>query len=34
MFWMRDKAEVEVVDFLLQVKNCMVSEISKNFVAY
>ncbi len=26
MFWMRDKAEVEVVDFLLQVKSCMVSE--------
>ncbi|XP_064399646.1 protein DENND6A-like [Halichondria panicea] len=23
MFWMRDKAEVEVVDFLLQVKDCM-----------
>ena len=26
MFWMRDKPEVEVVDFLLQVKDCMVRE--------
>ena len=25
MFWMRDRAEVEVVDFLIQVKDCMVS---------
>ena len=25
-FWMRDKEEVEIVDFLLQVKASMVSE--------
>ena len=26
-FWMRDKQEVEIVDFLLQVKASMVSEL-------
>lgn len=26
-FWMRDKTEVEVVDFLIQVKECMVSDL-------
>ena len=24
-FWMREKEEVEIVDFLIQVKDCMVS---------
>ena len=23
-FWMREKEEVEIVDFLIQVKDCMV----------
>ncbi|CAI8056549.1 Protein DENND6B, partial [Geodia barretti] len=26
-FWMRDKQEVEIVDFLLQVKECLVCEL-------
>ena len=26
LFWMKDKQEVEIVDFLLQVKQCIVSE--------
>ena len=27
LFWMKDKQEVEVVDFLLQVKDCIVSHL-------
>ena len=26
LFWMKDKQEIEIVDFLLQVKHCIVSE--------
>ena len=25
-FWMREKEEVEIVDFLIQVKDCVVRE--------